>query len=132
LSCFMQRFELNTAMAHFLDLEMTTAYYQAVMELALDSLERLPVRHRQVRYEDLVTQPQPILRDLISFMGLDWDPAVLDYRSQVEGSRIDTPSYRQVAQPLYRSSIGRWRRYAEQLEPVMGTLAPLVSRLGYE
>ncbi len=132
LSCFMQRFELNTAMAHFLDLEMTAEYYRTVMELALDSLQRFPVRHRQVRYEDLVAEPEPILRDLVSFMGLAWDPAILEYRSRVEGSHIDTPSYRQVARPLYHSSIGRWRRYAGQLEPIMETLAPLVTRLGYD
>jgi len=132
LSCFMQRFELNTAMAHFLDLEMTAEYYRVVMGLALDSLDRLPVRHRQVKYEDLVTAPEPILRDLVSFMGLGWDAAILEYRSGVEGSRIDTPSYRQVARPLYASSIGRWRRYVEQLEPVIDTLAPLVRRLGYD
>ncbi len=132
LSCFMQRFELNTAMAHFLDLELTAEYYVAVMELALDSLDRLPIRHLRVRYEDLVTDPAPNLRDLIGFMGLDWDPAVLDYRSRIEGSKIDTPSYRQVSRPLYRSSIGRWRRYEEQLEPIRETLAPLVSRLGYD
>lgn len=132
LSCFMQRFELNTAMAHFLDLELTAEYYRSVMELALDSLERFPIRYRQVRYEDLVSGPEPILRDLLSFMDLDWDGRVLDYLSRVPGSHIDTPSYRQVSRPLYQTSVGRWRRYAEQLAPVMEILAPLVTRLGYE
>lgn len=132
LSCFMQRFELNTAMAHFLDLELTAEYYRSVMELALDSLEKFPIRHRRVRYEDLVVDPEPILRDLLSFMGLDWDAGVLDYRSRVPGSRIDTPSYRQVSRPLYRTSVGRWRRYTEQMAPIMEMLAPLVARLGYD
>lgn len=132
LSCFMQRFELNTAMAHFLDLELTAEYYRQVMQLALDALDRLPLAHRRVRYEDLVAGPEPILRDLVSFLGLGWDPAVLEYRSRIEGSRIDTPSYRQVSRPLYQSSVGRWRRYADQMEPILGMLAPLVARLGYD
>ena len=132
LSCFVQRFEINAAMAHFLDLETTAQFYAAVMELGLDSLERLPIRATSVRYEQLVANPEPILRELIDFLGLPWDPAVLAYRSRVTGSRIDTPSYRQVSQPLYSSSIGRWRRYAGELEPVQQVLAPLVSRLGYD
>lgn len=132
LSCFVQRFEINAAMAHFLDLETTAQYYAAVMELGLDSLERLPIRAIVVRYEQLVANPEPILRELIDFLGLPWDPAVLAYRSRVTGSHIDTPSYRQVSQPLYSSSIGRWRRYAGELEPIKQALAPLLSRLGYD
>ena len=132
LSCFMQRFELNTAMSHFLDLGTTASYYRAVMQLGLASLDRLPIRARLVRYESLITEPEPLLRELISFLGLDWDPAVLRYREKLAGSRITTPSYRQVSQPLYRSSIGRWRRYAAELESVLPELQPLVSQLGYD
>ena len=132
LSCFMQRFELNTAMSHFLDLGTTASYYRAVMQLGLASLDRLPIRARLVRYESLITEPEPLLRELVSFLGLDWDPAVLRYRDKLAGSRITTPSYRQVSQPLYRSSIGRWRRYAPELESVLPELQPLVSQLGYD
>jgi hypothetical protein len=132
LSCFMQRFELNTAMSHFLDLGTTASYYRAVMQLGLASLDRLPIRARLVRYESLITEPEPLLRELVSFLGLDWDPAVLRYREKLAGSRITTPSYRQVSQPLYRSSIGRWRRYAPELESVLPELQPLVSQLGYD
>lgn len=132
LSCFTQRFELNAAMAHFLDLETTARYYRAVMDLGLDSIERLSIDTRQVRYEELVANPEPILRELIAFLGLPWDPAVLNYRSHIRGSRIDTPSYRQVYRPLYSSSIGRWRRYAKELDPIQALLAPAVSRLGYD
>jgi len=132
LSCFMQRFELNTAMSHFLDLGTTASYYRAVMQLGLASLDRLPIRARLVRYESLITEPEPLLRELVSFLGLDWDPAVLRYREKLAGSRITTPSYRQVSQPLYRSSIGRWRRYAPELESVLPELQHLVSQLGYD
>lgn len=132
LSCFMQRFEPNTAMNHFLDLNTTASYYVAVMELGLDSLEELPIRACMVRYEDLVTDPRRVLRKVVSFLNLDWDASVLDYRERIEGSVIDTPSYRQVAQPLYRSSMGRWRRYTKELGPVLPMLEPVAKRLGYD
>jgi hypothetical protein len=37
-----------------------------------------------------------------------------------------------VAQPVFTSSIGRWRRYERQLAPVLDRLAPVIKRLGYE
>jgi tetratricopeptide (TPR) repeat protein len=132
LSCFMQRFSLNTAMAHFLDLEMTVEYYAEVMAIGLESLERLPVRHVRIRYEALVDNPEPLLRKVCDLLGEDWDPAMLDYRSGLAGSRIDTPSYRQVARPLYTSSIGRWRRYRDSMGPLLEKLQPFVERLGYD
>lgn len=132
LSCFMQRFALNVAMAHFLDLDTTADYYRSVMGLGLDSLEKLPIRFYVARYEDLVTDAEPVLRGAVDFLGQDWDSAVLEYRAGVAGQLIDTPSYRQVAQPLYRSSIGRWRRYEPQLAPILGRLGPLVDRLDYQ
>jgi tetratricopeptide (TPR) repeat protein len=132
LSCYMQRFSINTAMAHFLDLEMTAEYYAEVMAIGLESLEKLPVRHVRVRYEDLVEDPEPPLREICGLLGLSWDPAMLDYRSGLAGHRIDTPSYRQVSRPLYTSSIGRWRRYRDLIGPLLEKLQPFVERLGYD
>lgn len=132
LSCFMQSFELTEAMAHFLDLELTAEYYAAVMDLALTSLERLPVASITVRYEALVEDPETACRALIDFLGADWDPAVLRWHEGQGGRQIETPSYRQVAQPMYRSAIGRWRSYEQELAPVLERLAPLVARLGYD
>jgi tetratricopeptide (TPR) repeat protein len=132
LSCFMQQFSMNTAMAHFLGVEMTAEYYSEVMAIGLESLERLPLRHVRVRYEDLVDNPEPTLGKVCELLGEEWDPAMLDYRSGLAGSRIDTPSYRQVSGPLYSSSIGRWRRYRDSIGPLLEKLQPFVERLGYE
>lgn len=131
LSGFMQSFQLNAAMAHFLDLELTAEYYREVMTLGLDSLERCQLQHRLVRYEELVGEPEPTLRQLTDFLGVPWAPEMLNYRDSLAGALIETPSYGQVARPLYRSSIGRWRRYEAQLQPILDTLAPLIERLDY-
>jgi tetratricopeptide (TPR) repeat protein len=131
LSGFMQNFQLNAAMAHFLDLELTAEYYREVMTLGLDSLQRCAIRHHLVRYEALISEPESTLRGLTDFLGLPWRSEMLDYRRGLAGQRIETPSYGQVARPLYRSSIGRWRRYEAHLQPILDTLAPLIERLGY-
>ncbi|MGB5248114.1 MAG: sulfotransferase [Gammaproteobacteria bacterium] len=131
LSCFMQSFSLNAAMAHFLDLELTVEYYREVMTLGLDTIDRWPLKVYQLRYEDLVKEPEKVARGAIGFLDLPWDPAVMEYRSGLAGAHISTPSYLQVAEPIYQRAIGRWRRYAESMDSVLDSLAPLIERLGY-
>lgn len=43
-----------------------------------------------------------------------------------------TPSYAQVAEPLYTRARGRWQRYREALAPVLPILAPWAAAMGYD
>lgn len=70
------------------------------------------------------------LRALPHFLGLAWDPAMLDHvASAGRRGHIATPSYAQVAEPLNHRAGGRWQRYRGQLAPV---LAPWCAAMGYE
>ena len=131
LSCFLQSFGLNAAMAQFLDLGTTAAYYGAVMDNALATMERLPMRVQPLRYEAVVDDPEAEARRMLDFLGLPWDPAVLAYRTGLENRLVNTPSRSQVSRPLYRSSVGRWRRYGQHLAPVLPGLDGFAERLGY-
>lgn len=131
LSCFAQNFGLNAAMAQFLDIGKTARYYATVVGLGLEALERPPIRALRVRYEDLIENLEGEARRALDFLGLEWDPAVLRWRERLAGARVTTPSYRQVARPLYRSSVGRWRAYAGELAPALPALEPYVAALGY-
>jgi Flp pilus assembly protein TadD len=131
LSCFMQSFDLNEAMQHFLSLEETARYYAAVMAVGADSVERLGRRVHRIRYEDVVADTEGEARRLLDFLGLPWDPAVLDIQKTVRGKRINTPSYSQVSEPIYTRAKERWRRYEEQLQSVLPALQPFVERFGY-
>jgi hypothetical protein len=102
------------------------------MGLALCALERLPVRALILKYEDLVQDTEDVCRSLLEFLDVDWDPAVLSWYRTQTGRQIDTPSYRQVSRPMYRSAIGRWRRYEQELAPVLERLAGFAARLGYD
>ena len=132
LSCFMQTFTLNEAMRHFLTLEETADFYAAVMDVGRRCLAATPRRIHQVRYEDLVGGTEGEARKLHEFLGVDWEPAVLDFQATAKRRRINTPSYHQVARPIYGDARGRWRRYAVQLEPVMGKLRPFAEAFGYK
>ncbi len=132
LSCFMQGFGLNESMSCFLDLQTAAAYYDAAMSLWSRSKEYLPLKVHTLVYEELITDPGGALHPLVEFLGLDWQPRLLDHRSTAKGrSAITTPSYNQVTQALTAAPCGRWKRYEKDLEPVLPILLPWAHRLGY-
>ena len=132
LSCFLQGFAPNDAMACFLDLQDSANFYDAAMTVFCTARDMLPLRIHTLVYEDLVAAPEQALRPLIDFVGLEWDRDLLDHRSTaVARGAIGTPSYDQVAQALSKAPIGRWQRYEAQLASVLPTLLPWAQRLGY-
>lgn len=131
LSCFQQRFAINAAMAQFLELERAGAYYDQVMALFELCRARLRLDVHQVRYEDVVADLEGAARSLCGFLGESFEPTMLDYRSTALKRDIATPSARQVIEPLYNRSVERWRRYEEELRPVLPVLAPWAERYGY-
>ncbi len=132
LSAFMQSFVMNDAMASFLTIEDSADLYDAVMSGWTAIRERFPIRVHTVVYEELVTDPEAALRPAVDFLGLDWDDEMLEHRKTARSrGAIITPSYDQVTEPLNTRASGRWKRYADQLEPVLPVLLPWAERLGY-
>jgi hypothetical protein len=82
----------------------------------------LPNPMLDVSYEDTVQDIESVARRAVSFLGLDWDPACLDY--QKTKNRTRTLSSGQVREPLYTTSLQRWRRYEPHLAPLKRHLAP--------
>lgn len=133
LSAFQQRFAVNPEMYRTLEMSDCARLYDAAMragQAALASGHAVPVH--TVRYEDVVADFKAVMAPLIRFLGLEWDEAIEGYREKAATKRIKTPSAPQVVQPLYGSSIGKWRSYAFALEPVQGMLASWIERYGYE
>jgi len=122
LSCYQQRFAINVGMAQFLELDRAGAYYGQVMSLFELCRERLGLDLHQVRYEDVVGDLESAARALCAFLGVPFEPGMLNYRETALSREIATPSARQVIEPLYNRSIGRWRRYEEELKPVLPEL----------
>jgi len=89
-------------------------------------------RYLEVRYEDIVLNPEETLRKLFSFLGEPWDPAVLAYH-QTERNLAGESSAEQVSKPLYSASIGRWQKdlCPADREAVMEAAGKLLVDLGY-
>lgn len=132
LSCLMQNFGANDAMAGFVSLESVAGIYAEVMAAWRFFADRLPLKWHRIRYEDLVSDFEPEARRLLEFLEVGWDEAVLDHtRRAQQRAVINTPSYHQVTQPIYQHAKYRWKRYAREFAPVMATLAPFVEHFGY-
>jgi tetratricopeptide (TPR) repeat protein len=75
-------------------------------------------RFVEVDYEELTHQPEPVIRRMIAASGLAWNDACL--RPENNPRAVKTPSKWQTRQPIYRTSVERWRRYEPWLGPLRG------------
>jgi tetratricopeptide (TPR) repeat protein len=121
-SCFQQEFRAGIAYAN--ELRELGDYYRCYASL-MDHWRRiLPADAMiEVRYEDLVEDLEGEARRILDYCGLPWDDRCLSFH-EVERP-VKTASLVQVRRPLYRSSVGRWRRYEKHLGPLMEALGPV-------
>ena len=77
-------------------------------------------RFFDISYEDTAQNLEPNARRLIEFLGLGWEDACLDFHSQK--AAVTTASVVQVREPAHTRSVGRWRRYQDQLTEMQQTL----------
>ena len=132
LSCFMQDFELNDAMANFLNLDDAAHLYDAVMNLWTQYTSIFSINYHEVKYENLIENFEPTVRSILNFLELSWDDSVLNYLiTAKKRDRIATPSYSQVTKPIYSYAIGRWQRYKKQTSNIYPILEGWIKKFNY-
>jgi tetratricopeptide (TPR) repeat protein len=132
LSCFRRHFDVNSTTFEFLTIEGTARYYDSVMKYAETCRARIPMNVRDVRHEDLVKDLAGQIAVVCQFIGIEPTAAMLEFDKNARSRPIRSPSASQVRQPLNSSGVGRWRAYAEFLEPVLPVLQPWIEKYGYE
>jgi tetratricopeptide (TPR) repeat protein len=123
VSCFSKPLGGTNAFAD--DLGTLGRYYLLYEELMQFWQQNLPVRIVEIRYEDLVSEPEPQSRRLVAASGMDWDERCLDFHKTRRAVR--TPSRRQVEQPIYKESVLSWQRYRKHLGPLVEALGPFAN-----
>jgi hypothetical protein len=103
------------------DLEELATYYIAYRKLMAHWHQVMPSQILDVAYEDVVADPEQQARRLVAHCGLDWEPECLEFHKSKAAST--TASAVQVRQPLYSTSIQKWRNYEDQLAPLKARLA---------
>lgn len=121
VSIYMQAFRKSHAYAWKLD--DLGGYYLEYRRLMDHWRRELSIPILDMPYEETVADTEAVARRAIEFAGLDWDPGCLDFRASENRSR--TLSQWQVRQPIYGTSIEKWRRYDAHLGPLKARLSGL-------
>lgn len=95
------------------DLKELGRYYRAYQDMMVFWHKRLPGFIHDICYEDLVSDPDRIVREVLEFCGLDFDPACLRFYAKERA--VLTASALQVKRPLYKNAIGNWKKYEKNL-----------------
>jgi len=114
LSNYVQHFGANQPFSS--DFNNLAAVYKEFDRTAKAWLNRLPDRVREVSYEAVTEDAEAQMRDVLNFVGLDWNPDVLDHKAS--SRQVNTASLAQVREPIYKSSVARWRRYGTAMAPL--------------
>ena len=132
LSCFTQNFLLNSAMINFLDLERTAVLYDKVMQIWQNSSKLTNLNMHIIKYEDLISNFNSETKRMLVFLGVNWETNIKNYKKLlVKKERIRTPSYNQVTQPLYSSSINKWKNYEKELSPIRPIVQKWITYFNY-
>jgi tetratricopeptide (TPR) repeat protein len=121
LACYRKLFQTGNETTF--DLGEVGAQYVRYREMMDHWAQVLPGRVINVGHEALVADPEAQIRWLITqACGLDWDPACLRFYETKRPVR--TASVAQVRQPIFTTSVERWRRYEKHLGPLFEALGP--------
>jgi tetratricopeptide (TPR) repeat protein len=118
LSCYFHDFSQGHAYTY--DLAELGAYYRQYERLMDHWQNVLPIAMLDVTYEELISDQETVSRRMIDFCGVPWDDACLNF--QDNDRSVFTSSMWQVRQPLYQTSIDRWRHYDSHLGPLKSAL----------
>ena len=119
LSCYFARFKDQLDFSF--NLVEIGRYYQDYERLMAHWLTVVPNPMVEIQYEDLIVDQEGQTRRILDFCRLEWDDRCLDFHKT--NRPVLTASNWQIRQPIYRSSIGRWRNYREFLQPLFASLA---------
>jgi Tfp pilus assembly protein PilF len=95
-------------------------HYRRYLHLMETWRDRFGDKFFEVDYEALVTSPEDTLRPVLQYIGLSWNDACLDYHTR--DSATATASASQVREAPHQRSVGHWRRFEAQLQPVAAIL----------
>lgn len=121
ISCFVLQF--NEAHSYSADLQTLGLYYREHDRLMRHWNKVFPGRIFENHYETLIEGQEEQSRRLIDYLELPWDDACLRFFDKDRS--VNTYSRWQVRQPIYKSSVKRWKNYESEIQPLIEALGDL-------
>jgi tetratricopeptide (TPR) repeat protein len=119
VSCYCQDFRHPLPFGP--DLAHLGHYYREYERLMAHLTQVLPLPIFELQYEELTADQEAVSRRLVEFCGLDWDERCLRFHQTARA--VNTSNALQVRQPVYRSSVGRWKHYEAYLGPLLEAIS---------
>ncbi len=130
-SCFFTSFKINDSMINFLKINDTIDFYNSVFSLFEIYQKEFNFEYTIAKYENIVNNFKYEITYLLKFLGLKYETKLKKfYLTALNRPKISTPSYNQVINPLYQSSIGRWKNY-EKISKYKSKLNKWILKYGY-
>lgn len=105
------------------DLKTLGHYYRLYERLMAHWLKVIPNPVYSLQYEELVADLPAKTREMADFVGVEWDERMVRFHEHER--KVQTASKWQVRQPLYTSSVARWKPYERHLKPMLDALGPI-------
>jgi tetratricopeptide (TPR) repeat protein len=131
LSCFRRRFRMNASNYELLTPESAAALYNSMMQLAALYRAKLPLKLLDVRHESLTMDFAREMERIAEFIGLSQDGVLQEFAPRQRARAVVTPTAAQLGKGLRRDTGGHWRRYRQELAPVLPQLQSWVNHFGY-
>jgi tetratricopeptide (TPR) repeat protein len=121
VSCFTNRF--SESHGYNTDLATLGLYYREYHRLMAHWRRVLPLEIFELRYEELIADTEAVSRRLLNFLGPEWHQGCLDFQKNERS--VTTISRWQVRQPIYSTSVGKWKEFEPWLGPLIASLGEL-------
>lgn len=131
VSCYFQNLPLSPTTANFLTLERTAKHYADLMDVWLRFRDLGGFDWMEMRYHEVVANPEGEGRRVTEFLGLAWHPQQTGHQEIARKKILHSPTYFEAAKPVYKQATERWRNYVSALKPVRERLALYCKAFGY-
>ena len=131
ISCVLTAFKMNDGMVNFENVHTTSFFYNECFELLFKYFYYFEINYHEVKYEKIITNFEDEINKLIKFLNLNFEENLKDFQNTAKRrEKINTPSYDQVVQPIYSTSINRYKNF-EEIKDIEIDIARWIKQLSY-
>ena len=114
ISCVLTSFKMNEGMINFENIETTAFFYNECFDLLFRYFSYYEIKYHEIKYENVVENFKDEISKLLKFLNLEFEDNIYNFqKTAMKRDKISTPSYNQVIEPLYSSSINRFKKFDE-------------------
>jgi tetratricopeptide (TPR) repeat protein len=131
ISCYFMDVPAEWGIVNFSTLDRAAKFYGTCVDVWLRMRELGGFDWIETRYEDVVNNLESEGKRITSFLGLPWHESQSAYHETARAKFVHSPTYNEVAKPIYTRAVARWKHYAEALAPIQPALEKYCKAFGY-